>query len=1185
MNGTDADVLIFLDCCAAAGSARSAGNGMVEVIAASGFENTTPLRGKHTFTANLVKELQEGLIRSSPGIPTQEIPAVFLHTRLINRLKRYIPTDGREPRITPIHYYLAHGKSVRSIRLGKWEPIPPSTQINAVSNKTSDGQAPTSPENSGAEMRKSLATTAYGDIWPDTMFQYDKVLLAINLSSDIPQDLDIPTFQQWLREVPAFVESVNIEAVYRSRSTLLIASVSIAVWDLLPDHPATTFIGFVSSANLKDLEDPRLYFEDPATWSAESSWPDILHTFLGSMGSWIDPVKRPSSPSFSDQSVYSEQSAIWSARDSMSVSSTTTFIDLGEETTQTAGRSDNTSGSVILKDDVPVPIDTNVGVSINVELSESAKNLPEVPVPNLYPLAKRAQTTPFKTSLSPRNKGWRIGREKIMTHNRYKYKDIACDHEIRLLKVLHGKESDRLECMLFNAALPSSSDQLSASKADSDMYWALSYWWGDGEPKNEIRIYNDTGGRGEIQFMTMFNLFGIFYIRDNLAAALRQCRQRDRDINIWVDAICINQENLEEKTAQVSRMDQVYSGADQVLIWLGAGTADTKETLEFLKSILDRERLDEVIRTKTDPKKWMLVVNLMKNRWFSRIWSVPELALARRATIMWGSEEIEWWKFEDAISLIMVNYVAIRKIFSSLGEYRVSTTTDFLPTSALDPRILSAYTLINTINHLFRRSDNGEIQKRLVSLEELVSVMLLPFECSEPRDKIYAALPLAKDTRRDIKQVVVPSCTSGFMGVVAIVMRNIMWYLVAVLSILVFGAEMLRLTFLDPSQGLPSLTKFLAMYEVITDYFESPLKSYLPHNKPKNHHDTQYYPICLDYHRPLLDVYAEFIEHCVQRSNSLDIICRHWSPRLPKLTTLQMLQGIQLEERLPSWVSSVEGHSFGGPGGILGERRHGDSLVGGPGLPIYNASADLLPYVKFGKHKTTYTSGESSDYRFEADSPNVLPYSATSSGETPLGNYDGTLYIKGFQLGLILKSSGRVSQGVIPKEAFIFGGWKFDRDEEQVPAQLWRTLVADRGPHGASPPSWYRRACVRCLHYANSSGDLNIDQFKNFDDTPNAMVQFLERVQQVVWNRKFFLANGRDRKTLYGLCPPAAEAGDIIAILFGCSVPVLLKKSKSEGKECYILVGECYVYDMMDGEALTLKPEYPYSREKEFILV
>jgi hypothetical protein len=76
---------------------------------------------------------------------------------------------------------------------------------------------------------------------------------------------------------------------------------------------------------------------------------------------------------------------------------------------------------------------------------------------------------------------------------------------------------------------------------------------------------------------------------------------------------------------------------------------------------------------------------------------------------------------------------------------------------------------------------------------------------------------------------------------------------------------------------------------------------------------------------------------------------------------------IKLKDRIPSWVSSIEGHGFVGPGGIL-VGRYGDSLVGRPGKPVYKASANLLPYIKFGKYKTTnYTNNKSFDYPFEAD--------------------------------------------------------------------------------------------------------------------------------------------------------------------------------------------------------------------------
>ena len=195
IKGTDADVLMFLDCCAAAGSARTAGQGMVEVIAASGFQNTTPMRGQHTFTTHLKKELQDCLIRD---LPNKEIPAIYLHTRLINRLKRFIPVDGTERRITPIHYYLAHGKTVRIIRLRKWEFFE-----DEVSEQSTTGASSTEPSSLSPTkqleydvMLSNPDTTIFHEIWPDRVFQHEKVLLAINLSKSISQDLDMASFQQ-----------------------------------------------------------------------------------------------------------------------------------------------------------------------------------------------------------------------------------------------------------------------------------------------------------------------------------------------------------------------------------------------------------------------------------------------------------------------------------------------------------------------------------------------------------------------------------------------------------------------------------------------------------------------------------------------------------------------------------------------------------------------------------------------------------------------------------------------------------------------------------------------------------------------------------------------------------------------------------------------------------------------------
>ncbi len=105
---------------------------------------------------------------------------------------------------------------------------------------------------------------------------------------------------------------------------------------------------------------------------------------------------------------------------------------------------------------------------------------------------------------------------------------------------------------------------------------------------------------------------------------------------------------------------------------------------------------------------------------------------------------------------------------------------------------------------------------------------------------------------------------------------------------------------------------------------------------------------------------------------------------------------------------------------------------------------------------------------------------------------------------------------------------------------------------------------------------------------------FLERVQPVVWGRRFFdtTASGfeEDEKRLLGLGNFDVKSDDLICILFGCSVPVLLRPKTKGENPTYSFIGECYIHGMMDGEAIASKygskyPQYPYKEAAEFRLV
>jgi hypothetical protein len=116
--------------------------------------------------------------------------------------------------------------------------------------------------------------------------------------------------------------------------------------------------------------------------------------------------------------------------------------------------------------------------------------------------------------------------------------------------------------------------------------------------------------------------------------ALRRLRFRDRDRTIWIDALCINQEDVIERNAQVQNMRDIYNKADHVLIWVGehfsAGPA-SQNLLDFILELeflitdimneygphdikaIERSLLDDYIVYNT---RWNFLRELLSRAWF-----------------------------------------------------------------------------------------------------------------------------------------------------------------------------------------------------------------------------------------------------------------------------------------------------------------------------------------------------------------------------------------------------------------------------------------------------------------------------------------------------------------------------------------------------------------------------------------
>jgi hypothetical protein len=131
---------------------------------------------------------------------------------------------------------------------------------------------------------------------------------------------------------------------------------------------------------------------------------------------------------------------------------------------------------------------------------------------------------------------------------------------IRLVSLLpHSQPSSPIKCRLF---------QYSLERGDgSHLYEALSYVWGD--PNETISIIvNDQR----------------LNITTNLHAALIQFRDPTFARLFWIDAICINQTDLEERSSQVQYMAQIYASASRVNVWLGPSVRGSTNAFRFIES-------------------------------------------------------------------------------------------------------------------------------------------------------------------------------------------------------------------------------------------------------------------------------------------------------------------------------------------------------------------------------------------------------------------------------------------------------------------------------------------------------------------------------------------------------------------------------------------------------------------------
>ncbi|KAI0110870.1 heterokaryon incompatibility protein-domain-containing protein [Nemania sp. FL0031] len=289
----------------------------------------------------------------------------------------------------------------------------------------------------------------------------------------------------------------------------------------------------------------------------------------------------------------------------------------------------------------------------------------------------------------------------------FRYPPLPTQGHIRLLN-LHPSNADSLKL----------EGCLSIQKLDSDCeYEAVSYSWGDYPKFTKALFLNDQ--------------------------VYRYC---DRPRTLWIDAICINQADMSEKSQQVAVMAEIYGKSKTVQVWLGPGGPWVRSAMDFMVDLSLKaesfgincnvgenqfhEDIPSLNTSKAVAEKIIQdaikshVDVLLFSSWFNRLWVVQEATLATELVVSCGNSKINWPGFDQAIEILRGAY---RQIPAGKERDRMD---GIKPTWALVRHRRN----FRRIDQVFKRNHHF--------MARLGSILMSNRNCSDDRDRVYAMLAM-----------------------------------------------------------------------------------------------------------------------------------------------------------------------------------------------------------------------------------------------------------------------------------------------------------------------------------------------------------------------------------------------------------------------------------------------------------
>lgn len=290
--------------------------------------------------------------------------------------------------------------------------------------------------------------------------------------------------------------------------------------------------------------------------------------------------------------------------------------------------------------------------------------------------------------------------------------------EIRLLQVTHLARPDgepRFAARLMQVALE-----------DNPIYISISYAWGE---QSVVGYFVDPDG--------VETPLGYSQVILDIVSTLVP---PGGTLYLWIDAMCINQDDHDERASQVTIMSDIYRRAQQVVIFLGAADGASTRAMDLFQltrgfiqangDVLPPLAVDEFERRSRgaglDPASWAAVARLLSRRWFTRCWAVQEAALASDAVVVCGRHAVRWDELCQICRWVMDNNGLLFRVMD---------------------RHLAEGSRMAYLGVPFRNPPSVEAAGRLQGAEGKDPVVLQRlllrfrhFQATDPRDKIFALL-------------------------------------------------------------------------------------------------------------------------------------------------------------------------------------------------------------------------------------------------------------------------------------------------------------------------------------------------------------------------------------------------------------------------------------------------------------